>query len=63
MDREAWQAAVHGAAKSWTRLSDFHFHFHTHTINILNNHLKKLKNEKKTKFKEIRRKEIIKVKC
>ena len=21
MDREAWQAAVHGVAKSWTRLS------------------------------------------
>ena len=30
-DREAWSAAVHGVAKSWTRLSDstftfFHFH-------------------------------------
>ena len=22
MDREAWQAAIHGVAKSWTRLSD-----------------------------------------
>jgi hypothetical protein len=22
MDREAWRATVHGAAKSWTRLSD-----------------------------------------
>ena len=22
MDREAWHAAVHGGAKSWTRLSD-----------------------------------------
>ena len=22
MDREAWHAAVHGATKSWTRLSD-----------------------------------------
>ena len=22
MDREAWRAAVHGAAKSWTQLSD-----------------------------------------
>ena len=25
MDREAWRASVHGAAKSGTRLSDFHF--------------------------------------
>ena len=23
MDREAWNAAVHGAVKSWTRLSDW----------------------------------------
>ena len=23
MDREAWHAGVHGAAKSWTRLSDW----------------------------------------
>ena len=23
MDREAWRAAVHGVAKSWTLLSDF----------------------------------------
>ena len=22
MDREAWHAAIHGFAKSWTRLSD-----------------------------------------
>ena len=22
MDREAWRAAIHGEAKSWTRLSD-----------------------------------------
>ena len=27
MDREAWQATVHGVAKSWTQLSDFYFHF------------------------------------
>ena len=29
MDREAWRAAIHGVAKSWTRLSDFTFTFHT----------------------------------
>ena len=23
VDREAWRAAIHGVAKSWTRLSDF----------------------------------------
>ena len=27
MDREAWQATVHGVAKSQTKLSDYHFHF------------------------------------
>ena len=27
MDRGAWWAAVHGVAKSWTRLSDWRFHF------------------------------------
>ena len=26
MDREAWQATVHGVIKSQTRLSDFHFY-------------------------------------
>ena len=25
MDTEAWQATIHGVAKSWTRLNDFHF--------------------------------------
>ena len=25
MDREAWHAAIHGFAKSWTLLSDFTF--------------------------------------
>ena len=30
MDGGAWQAAVHGAAKSRTRLSDFTFTFHFH---------------------------------
>ena len=28
IDRGAWCAAVHGAAKSRTRLSDLRFHFH-----------------------------------
>ena len=28
MDRGAWQATVHGVAKSRTQLSDFTFHFH-----------------------------------
>ena len=28
MNRGAWWAAVHGVAKSWTRLSDFTFYFH-----------------------------------
>ena len=31
MDRGAWQATVHGVAKSWTRLSDF-----THSLCFLN---------------------------
>ena len=25
MDREAWRAAVHGVAKSWTRLNELNF--------------------------------------
>ena len=32
MDRGAWWAAVHGIAKSWTRLSDFTFTFHFHAL-------------------------------
>ena len=32
MDSEAWHAAVHGVAKSPTRLSDFTFIFHFHTL-------------------------------
>ena len=31
MDGGAWKAAVHGVAKSQTRLSDFTFNFHFHT--------------------------------
>ena len=32
MDRKAWHAAVHGVAKSQTRLSDFTFTFHFHAL-------------------------------
>ena len=32
MDREAWRAAIHGVAKSRTRLSDFPFTFHFHAL-------------------------------
>ena len=32
MDGEAWWAAVHGVAKSWTRLSDFTFISHFHVL-------------------------------
>ena len=32
MDRGAWWAAVHGVAKSWTRLSDSTFTFHFHAL-------------------------------
>ena len=32
MDRGAWWAAVHGVAKSRTRLSDFLFAFHFHAL-------------------------------
>ena len=32
MDRGAWWAAVHGVAKSWTRLSDFTFTFNFHAL-------------------------------
>ena len=31
-DGGAWQAAVHGVVKSWTRLSDFSFTFHFHAL-------------------------------
>ena len=32
MDREAWRAAIHGVAESWTQLSDFIFTFHFHAL-------------------------------
>ena len=32
MDEGAWWAAVHGVAKSQTRLSDFTFTFHFHAL-------------------------------
>ena len=32
MDGGAWWAAVHGVAKSWTRLSDFTSPFHFHAL-------------------------------
>ena len=32
MDKGAWWAAVHGVAKSRTRLSDFNFAFHFHAL-------------------------------
>ena len=32
MDRGAWYVAVHGVAKSWTRLSNFTFTFHFHAL-------------------------------
>ena len=32
MDGGAWSAAVHGVAKSWTRLSNFTFTFHFHVL-------------------------------
>ena len=31
-DREAWHAAVHGVARSLTRLNDFTFTFHFHAL-------------------------------
>ena len=32
MDGGAWWAAVHGVARSWTRLSDFTLTFHFHAL-------------------------------
>ena len=34
MDREAWRAAIHGVAKSRTRLSDFTFTFPFHALEL-----------------------------
>ena len=35
MGRGAWEAAVHGVAKSLTQLSDFTFIFHFHALKPL----------------------------
>ena len=32
MDGGAWQATVHGVAKSWTRINDFHFHYYIYNV-------------------------------
>ena len=32
IDREAWRTAIHGVARSQTRLSDFAFPFHFHAL-------------------------------
>ena len=37
MDREAWRAAIHGVAKSWTRLSDWTESTSTVTMPIIGN--------------------------
>ena len=40
MDRGAWQAIIHGVAKSQTRLSDFQYtHTHTHTHIYIYTHM------------------------
>ena len=37
MDREAWDAAIHGVAKSRTRLSDFTFTFMVYGVKLAYN--------------------------
>ena len=32
MERQTWRAAVHGVAKSWTRLRNFSFPFYFHAL-------------------------------
>ena len=34
MDREAWRAAIHGVAKSRTRLSDFTLHLQSLSLSL-----------------------------
>ena len=34
MDRGAWQATVHGATKSWTRLSDLNIHIRVFGVKV-----------------------------
>ena len=38
MDGGDWWAAVHGVAKSWTRLSNFTFTFHFHALKEMATH-------------------------
>ena len=38
MDGGAWSAAVHGVAKSRTRLSEFTFTFHAHALKAMAPH-------------------------
>ena len=42
MDGGAWKAAVHGVAKSRTRLSDFAFTFHFHALVIIKTFVSKV---------------------
>ena len=46
MDREAWRAAIHGVAKSWTRLSDWN------ELNLALSPVKCEKNNPELKLKE-----------
>ena len=51
--RVTWRTIVHGVTKESDTTEQLTLYLF---INILNNHLRKLKNEKKTKFKELEEK-------